>query len=506
MKKEILLSFALMFSFYLSYAQLISTWVIQPNLPPHSSGSRVLTDHSNNVYVSGIDSFFHHQTNFYQNFVLLKTDPDGNYLWKRHFAYPGSYMLMDNSDNIYLDIDGITKLDTAGNIVWQNNSTIPINPVYSNPVKGYLKLIDNNRNLYSLGYIKKNSTYDFDICLAKFDSLGNFLWNAVWDSFLGDDYSADMAVDNSGNVYVSGIEDYFSIMGNSNGVLLKYDAFGNKVWQYEYNGSQNKNDFFSNIAIDSNQNILIAAIENFDIDHSNDLLIKLDSAKNVIWKRNYSSSINGNEGSPEIKMDSENNIFLVGKSNSNIFINKYSNAGNLIWSNLFNFDISSHYALEYGDLSLDHYGNLIIVGRKDSIFTAIFDTNGNSFFVNHYSCGGGNGAQSVCIDQANNILVTGDLQGPKMIILKYGNMTSGINGTTFTTSILVYPNPSHDQFNINQDANEISQISIYNNQGGIILNLKKTNQFDLTNYSSGLYFYSLQFKDGRIVNGKIIKD
>src|SRR5207253_1586294 len=145
----------------------------------------------------------------YSHLVLVKTNPNGNFLWKLPFdTFTSANMVMDDSDNIYLDTHGITKIDSSGNIVWQNNAVIPPDSDYIYPIRGKVAVIDKYKNLYTLGETTARSTANEHICLAKFDSLGNFLWNAVYNSLTGRDFPGKLAIDKYGNIYVSGMGGY----------------------------------------------------------------------------------------------------------------------------------------------------------------------------------------------------------------------------------------------------------------------------------------------------------
>src|SRR5437870_3169231 len=151
MKNNYLLLFFCFCIFY-SDAQVNPVWVTQPALPPNSEGAKVLTDHANGVYVSGFDSMFKVGMNYYSSLVLVKTDANGNFLWKIPFgSYSSANMVKDDSDNIYLDTDGITKIDSAGNFIWQNNAVIPADTNYGYPVRGKIFTLDKFKNIYTLG-------------------------------------------------------------------------------------------------------------------------------------------------------------------------------------------------------------------------------------------------------------------------------------------------------------------------------------------------------------------
>jgi hypothetical protein len=71
------------------------------------------------------------------------------------------------------------------------------------------------------------------------------------------------------------------------------------------------------------------------------------------------------------------------------------------------------------------------------------------------------------------------------------NQSLGINDSRDTAVFKVYPNPTNDVITIASAQNEISQISLYNMQGQLLLNKKMSSttalDVDLSVYSSGIY-------------------
>lgn len=71
------------------------------------------------------------------------------------------------------------------------------------------------------------------------------------------------------------------------------------------------------------------------------------------------------------------------------------------------------------------------------------------------------------------------------------NQSLGINDSTEIATFKVYPNPTNDLITIESGQNEISQISLYNMQGQLLLNKRTSSttslDVDLSAYSSGIY-------------------
>jgi hypothetical protein len=96
-------------------------------------------------------------------------------------------------------------------------------------------------------YIENDSAGNTDIILFKTDANGNRVWSRTFDGILNyKDALRDMAVDSAGNTYLTG----YSYYGNDNVaersynyVTLKYDTNGNLLWTKYYDGNLGYDDF-----------------------------------------------------------------------------------------------------------------------------------------------------------------------------------------------------------------------------------------------------------------------
>ncbi len=127
--------------------------------------------------------------------------------------------------------------------------------------------VDSNGNCYLTGIFQDQQTigtYTFnathpgysgpDFFVAKLNPAGNVLWakHGMGDD---EDHPISLSVDNSGNVYLSGVSYSMTLaydgqslpagLGMTQGILMKTDSSGNLQWFNRYDASYNVVDLFT---------------------------------------------------------------------------------------------------------------------------------------------------------------------------------------------------------------------------------------------------------------------
>jgi len=337
-----------------------------------------------NVYVSGSS------VGNYWDYLTIKYDSNGNQLWVARYDGGGSdevsAMTMDDSGNLfvtgYSDGSGTfrdcftIKYDMYGNELWAARYDGPRNHYdYGKAIT-----VDQSGNAYVTGN-SRGSDYDFDYATIKYDPNGNQSWVARYDGPANDDDSSiAVAVDNSGNVLVTG-SSYGGGTGNDY-ATVKYDPNGNELWVARYNGSASWTDDAKGVIVDGLGNAYVTGSSRTELygapEHDDYITIKYDPNGNQLWLARYNGPGNFNDECGLILRDASGNLYVGGYSygGSSTFDDyttvKYDQNGNLLWVIRYNG------SWKYNDYStavaLDDSGNVYITGNS-------YESNTNKDYV-----------------------------------------------------------------------------------------------------------------------------
>ena len=152
--------------------------------------------------------------------------------------------------------------------------------------------VDSSGNSYVTGYTDggldgNSSSGKKDFFLIKYNSSGTKEWTKQEGSS-GDDYAYGVAVDSSDNIYVTGYTDK-KLHGNNNSgrfdmFLVKYNSSGARQWTKQLEGSSKSFDNAQGLAVDSSDNIYVAGFTNGGLDGNT------SSGKHDILLVKYNSS------------------------------------------------------------------------------------------------------------------------------------------------------------------------------------------------------------------------
>ncbi len=351
----------------------------------------IVTDNVGDVYITGsfedaVD-FDPSAANTVLNSVALTKDiflakynAAGNYVWAEKFGSgsgeQGNYVTIDNLSNIRLTggINGTVDFDPSA----ANYTLTNFNPLISSPSYAF----------FCSKYLSSNGAF-----LSAF---------AAYDDVGGTDVSNCIKKDNFGNIYVCGsftgivdfdpslITSYLKTNGYDDGFVAKYSPTGALLWAKNIGGKL--------------------------MDNANALT--LDNAGNCYITGWFNDTCSFDPSIPSAT------ISAIGGGGDDIFIAKFDNNGNYIWSkamggnsldrgitiafdNINNIFVSGVYS---GTADLDPTPvllNTLSAGDWD-IFISKFDVNGNFLFSKHIGGGAFDEPASIAVDNNGDVVLTGE--------------------------------------------------------------------------------------------------
>ena len=286
---------------YNSFGQ--QQWVARYNGPANSAdvANGIAIDGAGNVYVTG-QSF---GVGAYLDYATIKYNADGQQQWLARYDGPGNgfdeahAIAVDAAGNVYVTGESVggyydyatIKYNTSGQQQWVARYNGPQN----SDDDANAIAIDSAGNVYVTGESVGSGT-NYDYATVKYDSSGQQQWVARYNGpGNGFDEADAIAVDNAGNVYVTGQSSRsgsnLSVEGAGNlgtqGLVLpsrptptptpyrtprptptpqgakvdyatvKYNSSGQEQWVARYNGPGNSEDEPNAIAVDNAGNVYV---------------------------------------------------------------------------------------------------------------------------------------------------------------------------------------------------------------------------------------------------------
>ncbi len=313
--------------------------------------------------------------------------------------------------------------------------------------------VDANGNVIVTGSVSQGDTTA--IVTQKYDSNGKLLWEKSYQKEnIATNVGEAVAIDADGNIYVGGIvgagftsSELSSLFTNY--IILKYDSNGNLLWHKEYD--KHFADLLRDIAIDNNGNVYVTGVT-IQVDltggqptNLNFWTIKVDGVTgNIIAEDEYDRG--GTDAAFGMDVRGNNVVVVGGTEENNItkfVVVKYDTNLNKKWDKLYGENAAATDAAIFSD------GSIVVSGNKGTNFwTLMLNSNGNEKWdktdgtaYNDYSLGIG-------IDGNENIIIGNHIMEgstPKWHIVKYSKSGNVIWDKTYDIegairSIAIYNN------------------------------------------------------------------
>lgn len=331
---------------------------------------------------------------------------------------------------------------------------------------GYVYLVSEFRGTGDIdpgpAVVTKSAT-GTDLILVKIDPSGN----TVWIKAINSATAMDMALDDSGNIFLTG--DFSSTvdfdpgpgvsnltsLGYNDAFVLKLDNDGNFIWAKSF-GTTNPNDGGYSIAVDPSGNVItsgqIAGATDLDPGPGVSMVTptgygafvqKLDTNGSFVWGITFSGSSNI-DAARAVATDVAGNVYVTGlftgtsdfdpgpgtftmsaPTYSNVFVAKLTANGNFSWAKSFGGP-----GWDYGNsITVDPLGNVYTAGQfggpadfdpGPGVFTLTtvlggfvskLDANGNFVWATAQGSGGWFVTNSIALDTSGDVYTTGYFLG-----------------------------------------------------------------------------------------------
>jgi predicted house-cleaning NTP pyrophosphatase (Maf/HAM1 superfamily) len=136
-------------------------------------------------------------------------------------------------------------------------------------------------------------------------------WVARYDGPENANVATAIAIDGSGNVYVTGYS--AGLDTDSDYATIKYNASGTQEWVARYNGPGNYSDGAAAIAVDSSGNVYVTGTSASQTGYDY-ATVKYDASGAEQWVARYNAGSPEDNGATAIAVDSSGNVYVTGKS------------------------------------------------------------------------------------------------------------------------------------------------------------------------------------------------
>lgn len=483
----------------------------------HGIANSMVIDDAENVYVTGRTGSYTDSLNY----ATIKYDKLGSIQWIAFYNHnvndwdEAKSIAVDKSGNVYVTgisftiengFDYLTvKYNSSGIEQWTKryNGATGSND-YAISVK-----LDGDENVFVLGYSKGNGT-DYDYATIKYNSLGEELWirryNGTGNFY---DKATSMALDDSGNVYVTGYSD--NEVAWYDYLTIKYSSSGVEQWVARFNSFEFSIARATSVKVDKSCNVYVTGECIYDSTYLDYVTIKYNSYGNLQWSAVYDGPAHENDFATSLAIDTLGNVCVTGYSNYDYATVMYDSNGIQKW--VARYAGGEIYDEAYA-VALDQSGNAYVTGGASGIidpfrykYTTIkYDINGVQKWLQVYSDIGRDAiANSISIGKSGAVYISGQ-SGNSFLTIKY-SQTTGVNPVNFATPTNYelfqnYPNPFNPITVIEFLLPERSFVTlrVFDINGKIVSELVNENlsagifqyEFNATNFSSGVYFYKLE--------------
>jgi uncharacterized delta-60 repeat protein len=276
--------------------------------------------------------------------------------------------------------------------------------------------VDQNGNVYVTGGSEGKGT-NGDFTTVKYNNDGDQKWERRYNGpGNGIDEPTAIAVDRKGNVYVTG-------WSTGNGTdrdytTIKYDDDGDRKWVKRYNGPGNAIDEATAIAVDRKGNVYVTGWSTGNGTDRDYTTIKYDDDGDTEWVRRFNGPGNSVDHATAIGVDDKGNVYVTGWStgvgtSTDYTTIKYDDDGNQEWVQTYNGPVNA--IDRAAALAVDGAGNVYVTGFISTVFdedgnpsdvaTIKYNTSGIQQWVTIYNGESFDEATAIAVDASGNVVI-----------------------------------------------------------------------------------------------------
>lgn len=432
----------------------------------------------------------------YDSLSLIKVDNNNQVLWAKTLFYGiGGFKtnIVEKNFNYYICYQTfnspncliyLMKFNNSGQLLFSKYIDIPIT-TWVQPHK------KTNISINNFDEIIINSSLDEFMTIHKIDNTGNLVFGLKinTDTINSKNYGYSSVICNDGGIILTGMSD-------TSTVLVKLNSLGVFQWAKSYDVSSLNDSRPKKIIKSFDGNYIISG---YSIDFINatgqiPFLMKIDNVGNLMWYKEYTLGVNNNMYALTDLTELPNNNLISYFENTNLLVetnsigNVYTNRVlPIVCENIYNYSNQIYInSIDWNTTASNTISQSNCLPSDSTTFSITKTITSNSVVSNTY-------AKIEPYGALYNYPLT--INNTNVLIGQVCTMV-GIKEINTTYNINIYPNPTTSILNISDEQNELqnSTIEIKNCFGQVVFTTPFTNQINLSNLSTGIYFLTMQDK------------
>lgn len=308
-------------------------WTRRYNGPRNSKdiAYSIALDDSQNIFITGESEGSTGTHGIFEDYATVKYNPAGDFQWAARYNGPaGDY---DRANSICIDAEGniyVTGISDGGS----SGSSDP----------------------------------HFDYATIKYNSAGVTQWIRRYNSSNGEDEGIMVKADILGNIFVTGYSS--DVSTSADYTTINYSADGDTTWISKYNGPASNDDRASALAVDNLGNVFVTgksyggSITNYDF-----ATIKYNSLGDSVWVNRYNGGASDIDGATAVSLDETGNVYVTGYSSNfstafDYTTMKFNSAGELGWIINYTNSESAGSSDEPSSMLVDSAGIVYVTGMS----------------------------------------------------------------------------------------------------------------------------------------------